>query len=147
MHGNKHLGDDELANLVAKVRASATRSSATSLDALVVAVSRPIVTLSLCRWAPDFPADIATQRRVPYESRADSVMYRQVLDDLGRARGWNIHLYDAKTVETDAAHVLGDRAKEVLHGPRSVLGPPWGKDQRMALAATVLAAERHGRPQ
>ena len=44
-----------------------------------------------------------------------------------------------------AARLLGDRADEVLHGPRKRLGPPWSKDHRLALAATVLAADRPGR--
>ena len=99
----------------------------------------PIVSISLRAWPADFPDDIAVQRRVPYESRADSVMYRQVLAELGRDRGWAIHLYDAKAVEAEAARILGARADEVLRGPRATLGPPWSKDHRMALAATVLA--------
>jgi hypothetical protein len=28
----------------------------------------------------------------------------------------------------------------VLHGPRARLGPPWTKDHRTALAATVVAS-------
>jgi hypothetical protein len=42
-------------------------------------------------------------------------------------------------VEAEAARLLGERADAVLHGPRRVLGPPWSKDHRIALAATVLA--------
>ena len=33
----------------------------------------------------------------------------------------------------------GERADEVLFGPRARLGPPWNKDHRMALAATIVA--------
>ena len=95
--------------------------------------------MSLRAWPLDFPDDIAVQRRVPYESRADSVMYRQVLAELAHARGWDVHLYDAKDVEARAASKLAGRADEVLLGPRATLGPPWGKDHRMALAATILA--------
>jgi hypothetical protein len=95
--------------------------------------------MSLRAWPADFPTDIAVQRRMPYESRADSVMYLQVLAELGRARGWSISFYDAKTIESEAEQVLGDRAEEVLYGPRTVLGPPWSKDHRTALAATVVA--------
>jgi hypothetical protein len=95
--------------------------------------------MSLRSWPPGFPEEIAVRRRVPHESRADSVMYRQVLAELAHARGWQVHLYDAKDVESRAAAVLGKRAGEVLHGPRAKLGPPWTKDHRMALAATVLA--------
>ena len=67
-------------------------------------------------------------------------MYRQVLADAARARGWEVHLFDAKDVESTAAKLLGPRADDVLDGPRRTLGPPWGKDHRMALAATIVAA-------
>jgi hypothetical protein len=102
-------------------------------------VPEPIVSMSLRAWPPDFPTDITVQRRVPYEARADSVMYRQVLADLARARGWEVHLFDAQDIEGRAAALLADRADDVLHGPRATLGPPWGKDHRMALAAAIVA--------
>ena len=140
IHGSgKLLDDDAVAALVAKVRASAARAASAALDQLAGAVPEPIQSMSLRAWPPDFPTDIAVQRRVPYESRADSVMYRQVLAELARARGWRVHLYDARDVERQAVTVLGARADEVLRGPRATLGPPWGKDHRLALAATVLA--------
>jgi hypothetical protein len=66
-------------------------------------------------------------------------MYCQVLAGLARNRGWVVHLYNAKDVEERAARRLGDRADKVLHGPRATLGPPWSKDHRMALAATIVA--------
>jgi hypothetical protein len=134
------LGDDELAALVTKVRASAVRATEAALDELAAALPEPIVSMSLRAWPDDFPTDIATQRRVPYEARADSVMYRQVLADLGRARDWTIHFYEAKDVEAEAARVLGDRAEQVLYGPRAALGSPWSKDHRTALAATVVSS-------
>jgi hypothetical protein len=134
------LTDDALAALVAKVRASAERITAAALDELTAALPEPIASMSLRSWPDDFPADIATQRRVPYESRADSVMYRQVLADLGRDRGWSIHYYEAKDIEVEAAQVLGKRADQVINGPRATLGPPWSKDHRTALAATVVSS-------
>jgi hypothetical protein len=96
--------------------------------------------MSLRAWPLDFPDDIATLRRAPYEARADSVMYRQVLAEQARSRGWEVHRFDAKDVESEAARVLGARSHDVLHGPRAALGPPWGNDHRMALAATIVAA-------
>jgi len=51
-----------------------------------------------------------------------------------------VHVFDAATVEAEAARRLGDRAEAVLQGPRATLGPPWGRDQRLALAATVIAS-------
>jgi hypothetical protein len=140
-HEGRALDDDAVAVLVAQVRASAARATSAALDELATALPEPIVSMSLRAWSPDFPEDLATQRRVPFESRADSVMYRQVLADLARARGWDIHLYDAKDVEARAIGTLGERADEILLGPRATMGPPWAKDQRMALAATIVAHE------
>jgi len=51
-----------------------------------------------------------------------------------------VHCYDAKQVERLAAALLGRRADDVLYGPRAVWGPPWAKDHRTALAATVTAS-------
>ena len=140
-HEGKLLDDAATAALVAEVRASAVRAASASLDRLAAALPEPIVSMSLRAWPPDFPTDIAVQRRVPYESRADSVMYRQVLAELARERGWAVSLYDARDVEDQAVNVLGERADEVLRGPRETLGPHWNKDHRMALAATIMAGQ------
>ncbi|TDC47810.1 hypothetical protein E1281_25680 [Actinomadura sp. KC345] len=139
-HEGAFLDDAALVELVDQARASAARATSASLDELASALQEPIVSISLRAWPHDFPQDIAVQRRAPYESRADSVMYRQILAGLARARGWAIHLYDAKTVESEAARTLADRTDEVLHAPRKTLGPPWTKDHRMAMAATIVAA-------
>jgi hypothetical protein len=133
------LGDVALATLVADVRAAAARATSAALAELEAALPEPIVSMSLRAWPADFPEDIAVLRQVPYESRADSVMYRQVLADLASQRGWDVRRYEAKDVEAEAARALGEQADEVLRGPRARLGPPWTKDHRMALAATILA--------
>lgn len=145
-HDGKPLDDAAITELVARVRASVARATSASLDELASALHEPIVSVSLRAWPVDFPEDIADQRRAPYESRADSIMYRQILAELVRARGWAVHLYDAKNVENQAAGILADRAEEVLYGPRVTLGPPWTKDHRMALAATIVAAELRAAP-
>jgi hypothetical protein len=134
------LDDDALAALVADVRASVERATSAALDELAAGLREPIVSIAVRAWSADFPEDIAVLRRVPYESRADSVMYCQVLAELARQRGWKVSLYDAKHVEDEAIGVLGARADEVLRSPRATLGPPWSKDHRMALAATIVAA-------
>ncbi|MGH8997199.1 MAG: hypothetical protein ACRDYB_14405 [Acidimicrobiales bacterium] len=138
-HESKQLDDDATAALVAKVRASVVRASSAALDELASALPEPIVSMSLRTWPLDFPVDIRAQRRTPYASRADSVMYVQILAELAHARGWALHLYDAKDVEGQAIRALGERADDVLRGPRATFGPPWAKDHRMALAATVMA--------
>jgi len=125
--------------LVAKVRASVVRATSAALDEIATALPAPVRSISLRTWPPDFPDDIAVQRRAPYEARADAIMYRQVLSELAHARDWEVHLYDAKAVVGQVVSMLGERTDEVLQGPRATLGPPWAKDHRIALAATILA--------
>jgi hypothetical protein len=129
----------ETAAMVAEVRASVARAASAALDVLVAALPAPVVSISLRAWPFDFPDDIAVQRRAPYEARADAIMHRQELSEVAHARGWEVHLYDARSVEGQAAAMLGERADAVLRGPRAALGPPWTKDHRAALAATVVA--------
>ena len=128
------------AALVAEVRASVVRAATAALDELETALPAPVLSISLRAWPLDFPDDIAVQRRVPYEARADAIMYRQELAELAQARDWEVHLYEAKAVERQAVSLLAERADEVLHGPRATLGPPWTKDHRIALAATIVAS-------
>jgi hypothetical protein len=139
-HEARALGDAAAATMVANVRASALRAASASLDQLAAALPGPVASVSLRAWPLDFPDDIAVLRRPPYDARADSVMYCQVLAECAHARGWRVHLFSAGDVEARAARILGDRAGEVLLGPRAALGPPWTKDHRIALAATVLAS-------
>ena len=139
-YDSRRLDVAETAALVAEVRASVARTTDVAFDEVAAAVDAPIASISLRVWPPDFPSDIAVQRRSPYEARADAVMYRQVLAAVAGARGWDVHFYVAKDVEAQAAGILAGRAEEVLRGPRATLGPPWTKDHRVALAATVVAA-------
>ena len=127
------------AALVAEARASVARAASVALDEIATALPAPVLSISLRAWPPDFPEDIAVQRRVPYEARADAIMYRQELSELAQARGWEVHLYDAKAVVGQAAGLLGERVDEVLQGPRAAMGPPWTKDHRIALAAAIVA--------
>ena len=142
LHGSGELlDDDSLAALVAEVRTSVARMTVAALDELVDSISGPITAVAIRGWPSNFPEDIALKRRPPYESRADSVMYCQVLAEVARERGWVVHFYDAKNVEAEAAALLGARANDVLNGPRKALGPPWSRDHRTALAATIVLAD------
>jgi hypothetical protein len=134
----KRLDVAATAALVAKVRASVVRATSAALDEIANALPAPVVSISLRAWPLDFPDDIVVQRRAPYEARADAIMYRQVLSELAHARGWDVHLFVAKDVVSQAVNMLAERADEVLHGPRATMGPPWTKDHRMALAATIV---------
>lgn len=132
------LSVEATAALVATVRASVERATSAAFDELASALPAAIASISLRTWPLDFPEDIAVQRRSPYEARADAIMYRHVLAEAAHARDWAVHLYDATDVESQAANMLGARADEILRGPRAMLGPPWAKDHRVALAATIV---------
>jgi hypothetical protein len=136
---SRRLDVPATAELVAQARASVARAASAALDELATALPAPVRSISLRAWPLDFPDDVAVQRRAPYEARADAIMYRQELSELAHARGWEVHLYDAKSVVGQAAAMLAERADEVLQGPRATLGPPWTKDHRVALAATIVA--------
>lgn len=141
IHYESHrLGVAETVALVETVAASVARQTRTCLAELEDALPGRITSISLRRWPTDFPQDIETQRRAPYESRADPIMYREILADLAQARGWNVHLYNAKNVTEEATDRLGDVAQDLLYGPRAILGPPWTQEHRMALAATIVTA-------
>ncbi len=87
------------------------------------------------------PLDAAATAALVARVRASAVRATSdALDELARGRGWGVHLYDAKDVEARAVSKLGARADEVLRGPWARIGPPWAKDHRMALAATIVAS-------
>jgi hypothetical protein len=111
-----------------------------SLNQLAASLPEPIVSMSQRAWPLDFPDDVVVQRRPQYQSRADSVMYCQVLSECAHVRGWEVHLFDGRDVEAQAARILGPRADGVLYRPRATLGPPWTKDHRITLAATIVAS-------
>ena len=137
-HEISYLDDDAAVKVVAAARASALRAASASLDRLAASLPGPVGSMSLRAWPLDFPGDVAVQRRPPYQSRADSVMYCQVLAECAHEHGWQVHLYRAQDVEAQAARILGERAGDVLGRPRAALGPPWTKDHRIALAATIV---------
>jgi len=138
----KDLDDDAVARLVEATRSSAIRSTDSALGDLEAVQPAPVRSLSLRWWDPDFPSDLAIQRRAPYEARADSVMYREVLAAAARARVWDVHLFDAKDIEAQALAALGESTDDVLRAPRETFGAPWGKDHRIAFAAAIVAASR-----
>ena len=82
------LDDATLERLVAEVRAAVERATCTALDELASDLGTPVRSVSLRAWPDDFPHDVAVLRQPPYESQADSVMYRQALAHARRrARG------------------------------------------------------------
>lgn len=99
----QRLPIEEAVDLVERVRASAAVFARRVLDDLPTDVRGIAI-----RKRPTLPATVA-ERITSYwaQNRADWVMYRDVLAEAATARGWSVHEYDAKTVFTEAAEVLG----------------------------------------
>lgn len=139
------LSDEELLAVIASVRASAARTIDESFEQLQADLRRPVATVSLRHWPEDFPTDLATQRRAPWEARADPVMYRTLLANAAVQRSWQIRTFEVKTIEGEALRTLGAEDDTPLRLPRTRLGPPWTKDHRAALAAAIAAASETSR--
>lgn len=132
---------DEAVALVKRVRVSAERHAKLGLDAVAMTVGERIFGVAL-RQCPELPPTIA-QRIKDYRAQnvADWVMYRKALAAAAEARGWAVHWYDAKKVFEAASEALRieDLDAHFLQLRRSI-GPPWGKDHKVAMAAAIVAA-------
>jgi hypothetical protein len=129
---------DEAVALVERVRASAEQCAKRGLAELPASVGAISI-----RGRPKMPATI-TERLMSYwaQTRADGVMYRDVIAEAAEARGWSVREYETKTVFSDAADALAlddisGRLKEI----GETVGRPWDKDHRLATAAAIVAAK------
>lgn len=131
----------EAVALVERVRASAERHAKLCLDAVATEVPGRILGVAL-RQCPALPPTVA-ERIKDYRAQnvADWVMYRKALAAAAEARGWSVHWYDAKKVFGAASEALciEDLDAHFLELRRSI-GPPWGKDHKLAMAAAMVAA-------
>jgi hypothetical protein len=140
-HEGQMLPLNEAVALVERVRISAERHAVLALDAVAMTVRR-IHGVAL-RKCPHLPPTIA-ERIKDYRARnvADWVMYRRALASAAEARGWPVHWFDAKNVLAAAGEALcvDDFDAYFLHR-RSVVGPPWNMDHKLAMAAAIVAAK------
>ena len=131
----------EAVALVERVQVSAERHAKVALEAVAMTVTRRILGVAL-RQCPRLPLTIA-ERIKDYRAQnvADWVMYRKALAAAAEARGWAVHWYDAKKVFDAASEAVGieDIDAHFLQLRRSI-GPPWGKDHKVAMAAAIVAA-------
>jgi hypothetical protein len=132
---------DEAVALVERVQVSAERHARLVLDAVAKTVPGLIHGVAL-RECQELPPTIA-ERIKDYRAQnvADWVMYRKALAAAAEARGWAIHWYDAKKVFDAASQALriADIEAHFVQLRRSI-GPPWGKDHKVAMAAAIVAA-------
>jgi hypothetical protein len=136
-HDAQGLAEDEAAALIARVRQSAAICAAHALAALPASVQAIAI-----RKRPPLPATVA-ERIASYhaQTRADGVMYRDVLAEAAHALGWSVAEYEAKAVLQQAGQALGTgNISAHLAATAAALGPPWRKDHRVAMAAAIVAA-------
>ncbi|HYH78678.1 MAG TPA: hypothetical protein VEX86_02750 [Longimicrobium sp.] len=141
--GARALSLADAVALVERVRASAARGAAESLEALAAAVSAPIAGIAI-RACPDLPP--TTEERIAdhrAQTFADSVMYREALAAAAEARGWSVHWYHRDQVFREAAAVLGrEDADAFLYAMGRSVGPPWQAKHKLAAAAALAATGR-----
>jgi hypothetical protein len=137
----QYLPLHEAVALVERVQASAERHAKLRLDDVAMTMPGRILGVAL-RQCPPLPPTIA-ERIKDYRAQnvADWVMYRKALAAAAEARGWAVHWYDAKKVFDTASNALGIKDLDAHFVQlRKSIGPPWGMDQKMAMAAAIAAA-------
>jgi len=131
---------EEAIELVERVQASAERHAKLVLDAVALAVPGRILGIAL-RKCPELPPTIA-ERITNYRAQnvADWVMYRKALAASAEARGWPVHWYDSRQVQDLASKALGvENLDAHFVQLRRSVGPPWGQDHKIAMAAAIAA--------
>jgi hypothetical protein len=133
---------DEAVELIGRVRMSAERHAKLAFDAVAMGVPSRILGVAL-RECPSWLPPTIAERIKDYRSQnvADWVMYRKALAAEAEARGWSVHWYDARKVFDGASRILGieDLDAHFVQMRRSI-GPPWGQDHKVAMAAAIVAA-------
>jgi hypothetical protein len=140
-HQAQRLPLEEGVALVERVRASAERHAVLALEAVAMTV-QPIRGVALRNYQ-QLPPTIA-ERIKDHRARnvADWVMYRKALAAAATARGWSVHLYDAKNVTAAASQALRvENFDAHFLAMRRSVGPPWNNDHKLAMAAAIVAAK------
>ena len=135
---------DQATALIGEVRASAERHAKLAFDAVAKALSscgndiRGVALRECPTWLPP----TIEERLKDYRSRniADWVMYRQALAAEAEIRGWPVHWFDAKKVCDAASRALQIESFDAhFLQMRRTVGPPWGQDHKIAMAAAIVA--------
>ena len=140
-HKAQRLPLDQALALIERVRLSAERHAKLALDAVESTVTPSIEGIAM-RECPKLPPTVAERiRDYRAQNVADSVMYRHALAGAAQARDWTVHWYDARKVLDAASDALQiEDLDSHFVAMRKSIGPPWGRDQRVAMAAAIVAA-------
>lgn len=139
-HEGQMLQIDEAVALVERVRISAERHAALALDDMAKAV--PHILGVALRNCSQLPPTIA-ERIKNYRARnvADWVMYRKALASAAEAHGWPVYWYDVKSALSSASQALGVVSfDDHFLRMRRVIGLPWNRDHKVAMAAAIVTA-------
>jgi hypothetical protein len=100
------------------------------------------------RQCPELPPAIADQiTNYRAQNVADWVMYRKALAAAAEARNWPVHWYDARRVEAAASKALGiENLEDHFARLRRSIGPPWGQDHKIAMAAAIAVMNARSVP-
>ncbi len=131
---------DQAVELVERVHASAQRHATLVLDALAMDLPGRSLGIAL-RQCPELPPTIA-ERITNYRAHnvADWVMYRQAMAAAAEARGWPVDWYDPRQVQDAASKAMGLENLDTHFAQlKRTVGPPWGQDQKLAMAAAIAA--------
>jgi len=131
---------DDAVKLVERVRASAERHARTVLGGVATALPGCVQGIAL-RQCPELPPTIA-ERITNYRASnvADWVMYRGALAAAAEERGWPVYWYDPRQVQALASRTLGlENLDDYFIRIRRSIGPPWGQDHKLAMAAAIAA--------
>lgn len=137
----QRLPIEEAVELVERVRVSAERHAVRVLDAVARDVPRVLgVALRKCQPLP--PTIVERIQDYRAQNVADWVMYRKALASAAEARGWPVHWFDARRVFDTARQAL--RVEDLdahFVQLRKAIGPPWDKDHKLAMAASIATAQ------
>lgn len=130
----------EAVELVERVRGSAERHARSVLGTISRELPVRIVGVAL-RQCPELPGTVAeciTNYRA--QNVADWVMYRKALAAAAKAQGWRVHWFDPRRVQGIASKTMRiENLDEHFANLRRSIGPPWGQDHKMAMAAAISA--------
>jgi hypothetical protein len=137
----------EAVALVERVQVSAERHAKLALDAVATAVAGRVRGVALRECPPWLPPTIAERiKNYRAQNVADWVMYRRALASAAEERGWAVHWFDTKTVLPAASEALPVKDFEAYSRQlRKSIGPPWGTDHRVAMAAAIVAGKTNAR--
>jgi hypothetical protein len=142
-HEAQSLPLDQAVALIERVRDSASAFAAGALDTLAASIPVAIAGIALraCPPLPTLLAERISNYRV--QTMADGIMYREVLAEAARGRGWTVHWYTRARVMHEASEALRTGTIEtLLQTTGATLGRPWQQDHRVAMAAAIAASVR-----